>query len=76
LHRVWFPKYPTRAQQAPDISPDGKRIVTNPRTHQLLEMDMENGKQAPLIFTQDGSQPAVARSGGRLGYTRSFENVI
>jgi serine/threonine protein kinase/Tol biopolymer transport system component len=51
---------------------DGKRVLlTNPRTNQLLE----NGKQVPLIFTQDGSQPAVARSGGRLGYTRSFENV-
>ncbi|MDQ1406994.1 MAG: eukaryotic-like serine/threonine-protein kinase [Acidobacteriaceae bacterium] len=55
---------------------DGKRVLlTNPRTNQLLEIDMENGKQVPLIFTQDGSQPAVARSGGRLGYTRSFENV-
>ena len=55
---------------------DGKRLLlTNPRTNQLLEMDMENGKQAPLVFAQDGSQPAVPRSGGRLGYTRSFENV-
>jgi Tol biopolymer transport system component len=55
---------------------DGKRVLlTNPRTNQLLEMDMENGKQVPLVFTQDGSQPAVPRRGGRLGYTRSFENV-
>jgi len=55
---------------------DGKRLLlTNPRTSQLLEMDMENGKQTPLGFAQDGSQPAVPRSGGRLAYTRSFENV-
>jgi Tol biopolymer transport system component len=55
---------------------DGKRLLlTNARTNQLLEMDIENGKQTPLVFAPDGSQPAVARSGGRLGYTHSFENV-
>jgi len=55
---------------------DGKRVLlTNPRTNQLLEMDMENGTQAPLVFTQDGSHPAVPRSGGRLAYTRGLENV-
>jgi eukaryotic-like serine/threonine-protein kinase len=55
---------------------NGKRLLlTNPRTNQLLEMDPENGKQAVLIFSQDGSQPAVPRSGERLAYTRSFENV-
>ncbi|HEX4537909.1 MAG TPA: hypothetical protein VH140_13240 [Candidatus Acidoferrum sp.] len=55
---------------------DGKRLLlTNPRTYQLLEMDIETGKQAPLPFGQDGFQPAVPRGGGRLAYTRSFENA-
>jgi Tol biopolymer transport system component len=55
---------------------DGKRLLlTNPRTNQLLEANLENVKQAPLVFSQDGLQPAVPRSGGRLAYTRRFENV-
>jgi eukaryotic-like serine/threonine-protein kinase len=55
---------------------DSKRLIlTNPRTNRLVEVGSESEKQVALAFSQDGSQPAVARSGGRLAYVRSFQNV-
>jgi Tol biopolymer transport system component len=64
------------APQSLTWTDDGKRLLlTNPRTNQLLEMDLENGKQTTLIFSQDALRPAVSPKVGRLAYTRSFMNV-
>ncbi len=57
-------------------SADGKRVIlTNQRTNQLVEVAVEHGKHSVIIFSQDASQPAVARSGDRLAFARSFQNI-
>jgi Tol biopolymer transport system component len=57
-------------------SADGKRVLlTNRRTNQLIDVDVESGKESTLAFTQDAGEPAVARRGNRLAYTRTHENV-
>ena len=57
-------------------SADGKRVLlTNRRTNQLVDVDVENGKASILTFTQDAGEPAVARRGNRLAYARTYENV-
>jgi Tol biopolymer transport system component/DNA-binding winged helix-turn-helix (wHTH) protein len=53
-------------------SADGKRVLlANRRTNQLIDVDVENGKESTLAFTQDVAEPAVARRGNRLVYARS-----
>jgi Tol biopolymer transport system component/predicted Ser/Thr protein kinase len=55
---------------------DGKRVIlTNQRTSQLQEVEVDSNKQSPLTFSQDALEPAVARGGGRLAYAHSFANV-
>jgi len=57
-------------------SADGKRVLlANRRTNQLIDVDVENGKESTLAFTQDAAEPAVARRGNRLAYARTHENV-
>lgn len=57
-------------------SADGQRVIlTDPRTNQLQEVNATNGQHDALSFSQDASQPAVSRGGGRLAFTRSFQNV-
>jgi len=57
-------------------SADGKRVLlANRRTNQLIDVDVENGKESTLGATQDAAEPAVARRGNRLAYARTHENV-
>jgi Tol biopolymer transport system component/predicted Ser/Thr protein kinase len=57
-------------------TPDGERVLlTNPRTNQLQEVDIDSGTQTALVFAEDGSQPAVAGNKNRLAFARSFANV-
>jgi Tol biopolymer transport system component/DNA-binding winged helix-turn-helix (wHTH) protein len=57
-------------------SADGRRVLlANRRTNQLIDLDVENGKESTLAFTQDVAEPAVARRGNRLAYARTHENV-
>jgi eukaryotic-like serine/threonine-protein kinase len=55
---------------------DGRHVLlTNPRTNQLLEIDVDSGTQTALVFSQDASDPAVAGTKSRLAFVRSFTNV-
>jgi Tol biopolymer transport system component/serine/threonine protein kinase len=55
---------------------DGKRVLlTNPRTNQLTEVDVDSGTQTVLVFSQDAIDPAVAGSKSRLAFARRFTNV-
>src|SRR4029077_16322385 len=57
-------------------SADSKRVLlANRRTNQLIDVDVENGKESILAFKQDVAEPAVARRGNRLAYARTYENV-
>ena len=57
-------------------SADGRRVLlANGPTNQLIDVDVENGKESIFAFTQDAGEPAVARRGNRLAYTRTHENV-
>jgi Tol biopolymer transport system component len=55
---------------------DGRRVLlTNPRTNQLLEVDVDSGTRTALVFSQDAFEPAVAGNKSRLAFARSFANV-
>jgi eukaryotic-like serine/threonine-protein kinase len=55
---------------------DGKRVLlTDPRTNQLLEVDVDSGKQTSLVFSHNALEPAVAGNKSRLAFASSFENV-